>query len=42
METLLAVFMNVIILMISGSPDLAQNESKLGRNWLAILDVRTK
>lgn len=38
MKTLLAIFLNLILLMVS-SPALAQNESNLGGNWLATLDV---
>src|SRR5687768_16848967 len=39
MKTLLAVFMNVILLMVSGSVALAQNESSnLAGNWLTTLE----
>ena len=40
MKTLLAIFMNVILLMVSSSLALAQSENgKLAGNWLATLDV---
>ncbi len=38
MKTLLAIFLNLILLMVS-SPAFAQNESNLRGNWLATLDV---
>ncbi|MGQ0762137.1 MAG: alpha/beta hydrolase family protein [Acidobacteriota bacterium] len=38
MKTLLAIFLNLILLMVP-SPAFAQNETNLAGNWLATLDV---